>query len=84
MKFGWFILRDDPLRKRTIIIGFAGWIRGGLNASVASTNIKTFTTSTGGAAYGETLFVVGSMTGTLWEQIIPSRNKWMKLIYINK
>lgn len=35
------------------------------NASVASTNIKTFTTSTGGAAYGETLFVVGSMTGTL-------------------
>jgi len=41
MKFGWFILGDDPLRKETLIIGVAGWIRGALNAGVDGTNVGT-------------------------------------------
>lgn len=77
MKFGWFILGDDPLRKETQIIGTTRWIEGGLNASVVGTNVGVFTTSPWGATYGETSTAVGSMTGALWEQIISSAmNKW--------
>ena len=66
---------DGPLRKGTLIIGVAGRIGGVLNASVG-TNVETFTTSTWGVACGETSTAIGSMTGVLWEQIIPSCNSY--------